>query len=233
MIITNPLGVSAFDSDYDENEIDDILESYDGYILALAREKVPRYIASPEVLDLEIHELAQRSRIKLWRTLQKRHITHIKPYIRCIVHSESMDMVRCYKPDLPLPVDEDGELYQGDVLLAPGEGMQDPLYELVQKETAAEYITQAVDALSSFPPCQQHVMICSLKDQLDDVLLLTKAFKKFEINIESMRWPSIKKEVKILKASLSAARKKLRSLYRNPKYMIVHQVISQMNWSNL
>jgi len=233
MIIPNQPGVSAFDSDYDVNEIDEILRQNDGYIVAWAREKVPRHIASPEVLDLEIHELAQRTRIKLSRTIQKRAITHLSAYIRCIVHSASMDMVRSYKPDLPLPVDEDGELYQGDVLVALSEGMRDPLYELEQKEMAAEYITQAVDALSSFPPCQQQVMICSLKDQLDDVLLLTKAFKKFEINIESMRWPSIKKEVKNLKASLSAARKKLRSLYRTPKYMIVHQVISQMNWSNL
>ncbi len=212
MVISNPLGASAFDSGYDAKEIDEILRQNDSYILALAREKIPRHIAFPEVLDLEIHELAQRSRIKLWRTLQKRHITCVKAYIRCIVHSESMDMVRCYKPDLPLPVDEDGELYQGDVLLAPGEGMQDPLYELVQKETAAEYITQAVDILRSFPHCQRQVMICSLKDQLDDVLTLTKAFKKFEINIETVRWPSQKEEVKNLKASLSIAHKKLRSL---------------------
>ncbi len=212
MIIPNLLGASAFDSEYDVNKIDEILRQNDAYILALARKKVPRYIASPDVLDLEINELAQRARIKLWRTLQKRHITHIKAYIRCIVHSESMDMVRRYKPNLTLPVDEDGELYQGDVLVAPSEGMQDPSYELEQKEMAAAYITQAVDALSSFPPCQQQVMICSLKDQLDDVLLLTKAFKKFEINIETVRWPLKKKEVKNLKASLSIARKKLQSL---------------------
>ena len=214
MIIPNQPGVSAFDSEYDVNEIDAILRQNDGYILALAREKVPRHIASPEVLDLEIHELAQRSRIKLWRTLQKRHITHINAYIRCIVHSESMDMVRSYKPDLPLPVDEDGELYQGDVIVAPSEGMQDPLYELEQKEMAAEYITQAVDVLRSFPPCQRRAMICSLKDQIDDVLTLTKAFKKFGINIEDISWPSKKKEMQNLGASLSIARKKLRSLKR-------------------
>jgi DNA-directed RNA polymerase specialized sigma24 family protein len=208
---SNLLGASAFDSDYDASEIDEILRQNDGYILALAREKLPRYIASPGVLDLEIQELAQRSRLKLWRTLQKRHIAHIKAYIRCIVHSVSMDMVRRYKPNLPLPVDEDGELYRGDVLVAPSEGMQDPLYELEQKEMAEEYITQAVDLLRSLPPCQQQVMICSLKDQLDNVLTLTEAFKKFEINIETVRWPSKKKELRNLKASLSAARKKLRS----------------------
>src|SRR5436305_2965708 len=62
------LGASAFDSDYDANQIDEILRQNDDYILALAVEEVPRHIASPDVLDLEIHELAQRSRIKLWRS---------------------------------------------------------------------------------------------------------------------------------------------------------------------
>ncbi len=212
MITSYLPGPSQFDSDYDANEIDEILKQNDDYILALAREKIPRHIASLEVLDLEIHELAQRSRIKLWRALQKRHITHIRAYIRCIVHSESMDMLRRYKPELPLLVDEDGELYQGDVLGTPGEGMHDPLYELEQKEMVAEYITWVVDVLTSFPRCQQQVMICLLKDQLDDVLLLTKAFRAFEIDIEPVRWPSKKKDAGNLKASLSATRKKLRSL---------------------
>jgi DNA-directed RNA polymerase specialized sigma24 family protein len=212
MITPNLLDASAVGGKYDANEIDEILRQNDDYILALARKKVPRHIATPEVLDLEINELAQRSRIKLWRALQKRHITHVKAYIRRIVHSESIDMVRRYKPDLPLPVDEDGELYQGDVLMVSGEGMQDPLYELEQKEMATEYITQAVDMLRSFPHCQRQVMICWLKDQLDDVLTLTKAFKKFEINIVS--WPAQKKEAIKLKASLSTAHKKMLSLKR-------------------
>lgn len=221
MFISNLLGASVFDSDYDVKEIDEILSQNDGYILALAREKIPHHIASQEVLDMEIHELAQRSRIKLWRMLQTKHITHIKAYIRCIVHSESIDMVRRYKPILPLPVDEDGELHQGKVLVAPSEGMQDPLYELELKELAAEYITHIVDVLRSLPPCQKQVMICSLKDQLDDVLTFTKAFKKFEINIDTVRWPAKKKEMKNLKASLSMARKKLRTtFYVSPLFSI-------------
>src|SRR6266568_7822067 len=98
MINPNLLDASAVGGEYDANEIDEILRQNDGYILALAREKVPHHIASPDVLDLEIHELAQRSRIKLWRMLQTRQITHVKAYIRYIVHSESMDMIRRYKP---------------------------------------------------------------------------------------------------------------------------------------
>ncbi len=215
MIISKLPGASPFDSDYNINEIDEILRQNDDYIVAMAREKLPRHIASPEVLDLEIQELAQRSRIKLWKALQHRHIRHIKAYIRCIVHSASVDMVRNYKPDLPLPLDEEGELYQGNVLVAFSEGMQDPLYELEQKETVAEYIMQVVGVLHSLPPCQRKIMICSLKEQLDDVSTLTQAFKKFEVNIEAVRYPSKKKEVQNLKASLSIARRKLRALKLN------------------
>ncbi len=58
MINPNLLDVSAVGGKYDANEIDEILRQNDGYILALAREKVPRHIASPEVLDLEIHALS-------------------------------------------------------------------------------------------------------------------------------------------------------------------------------
>jgi DNA-directed RNA polymerase specialized sigma24 family protein len=210
------LSASVVESNYDANEINEILSQNDGYILALAREKVPRNIASPEVLDLEIHELAQRSRIKLWRMLQTRHITHVKAYIRFIVHSESIDMIRRYKPNLPLPIDEEGELYQGKVLVELGVGMRDPLFELENKEMAAEYIMHIVDVLRSLPHCQKQVMICSLRDQLDDVLILRMAFKKFEINIDTVRWPSKKKEVNNLKASLSTARKKLRSRLSHP-----------------
>jgi DNA-directed RNA polymerase specialized sigma24 family protein len=214
MTISILRGASPCDSDYDANEIDEILRQNDDYILAMARKKVPRHIASPEVLDLEIQELAQRSRIKLWRTLQQSRITHIKAYIRCIVHSASMDMIRGFKPDLPLPLDEEGELYQGNVLVALGEGMQDPLYELEQKESIAEYIMQVVDILRTLPPCQRRVMICSLKDQLDDVSTLAQVCKSFEIDIEAVKWPSKKKEVLNLRASLSITRKKLRAMKR-------------------
>ena len=221
MISSKLLSASVFESNYDANEINEILGQNDRYILALAREKVPRHIVSPEVLDLEIHELAQRSRIKLWRMLQTRHITHIKAYIRCIVHCESVDMIRRYKPNLPLPIDEDGELYQGNVLVAPSDGMQDPLYELEKKETATEMIEHTADALRSLPPCQKQVMICSLRDQLDDILTFTTALKQFEINIDTVRWPSKKKEVGKLKASLSTARKKLRTtFYVSPRFDI-------------
>ena len=215
MTISALQGISPYDSDYGSKEIDEILRQHEDYICALARDRVPRHLVSPELLDLEIQELAQRSRIRLWRTLQKTRITYIKAYIRSIVHSVSIDMIRGYKSDLPLPLDEDGEIYQGNVLVTCSEGMQDPLYELEQQECVSEYITQVVDLLSSFPLCQRRAMVCSLKNQLDDILTITQVFKNFEINIEAVRWPSKKKEEQNLRASLSVTRKKLRSFNKH------------------
>ena len=161
MTFMNLHGAFIFDSDYDENEINEILRENEDYILVLARKKVPRHIAPREVLDLEIQELAQRSRIKLWCSLKKRKITHIKAYIRSIIHSESIDMMRCCKFELSLPLDEEGELYQGKVLVAPSEGMQDPLYELVQQEMVSEiyHTGRQGDAVTSSTPAASYDLL--------------------------------------------------------------------------
>jgi len=211
-------GPSAYDSDFD---VDAVLEQYDEYIVALARKNIPHTVAPPEVLDLEIDELAQNSRIKFWLTLQKRQITHSKTYIRSIVQNESVNLLRQHKPFLSLPADEDGELYQGDLLVTPSEGMQDPLDELEREEMIADYITKAVDDVLKLPACQQFAMICSLKDQLDDVLLLIEEFKDHQVGIEEINWPEEKEEIQRVRASLSIARKKLRSLKKS-KYGYSH-----------
>lgn len=208
MGMPNLPGPSAYDSDFDVNEV---LEQYDEYIEALAWKNIPHSVVPSEVLDLEIDELAQKSRIKFWLASKKRQIIHPKAYIRCIVQTEIVDILRQHKPTLPLPTDEDGELYQGDLLVTPSEGMQDPLDEFEHEEMTVELINKAVDDMLKLPACQQRAMIASLKDQIDNVLLLIGAFKDHQINIEEVNWPEEKKEVQRMRASLSIARKKMRS----------------------
>lgn len=72
MFISNLLGASVSDINYDANEIDEILGQNDGYIIALAREKVPRHIASPEVLDLEIKEVKYLPAVYTFREAKER-----------------------------------------------------------------------------------------------------------------------------------------------------------------
>jgi DNA-directed RNA polymerase specialized sigma24 family protein len=129
-------------------------------------------VVRPELLGDEIDDLAQTTRIKYWLISQKEQIACPKAYIRSIIHNESVNMVRQHKPALPLPKDEDGELYQGNVMVAVGEGMQ---------------------------------------DQLEDILPLVEAFMDHGMDIEAINWPMEKDEMQRLRASLSIARKKLRS----------------------
>ncbi len=49
-------------------------------------------------------------------------------------------------------------------------------------------------------------MINHLKDQVDNLILLTEAFEKYKITIKSMKWPDDQADTKRLKASLSPAR---------------------------
>src|SRR6266436_9495914 len=165
MGVSHMIGSSAYDSDCD---VDELLERNDAYIVALARKKVPRNMIHPEMLSDEIDELAQKIRIKLWQASQKKKITSPRSYISCIAHSESVDMVRQRKFALPLPVYEDGEIYQGNLMILPGEGVQDPAEKLEHEEVIIEWIARVVEGVLALPPRQLHAMICSLKNQIDD-----------------------------------------------------------------
>lgn len=212
MSIPNLPWPSAYDDNFD---VDKMLEDYDAFIVALARKNVPYNVTSPEVLDLDIDELAQNTRIKLWIASEKKRITNLKTYIRCIVRTQSVDMVREHQPVLPLPTDEDGELYHENLLVTPGKGMQDPLEELEQEEMIAEYITKTVDEVLKLPPRQQLSMIYSLKEDVDDLLLIVNAFKDRGVDIETMNSPQGKEEIQRNRASRSVARKKMSSLKKN------------------
>src|SRR5947209_7360266 len=131
----------------DEDDVNALLEKYDGYIVTLARKQVPRTMVHPEILCDLVDELAQEARIKFWQTTQKKHLTNPRPYIKCIVRSESIDMIRRYKRMFPLPVDEDGELHQGDLMVTPGEGMQDPADEFEREELSTECLTEAAKVI--------------------------------------------------------------------------------------
>jgi len=65
---------------------------------------------------------------------REKHIEYPKAYIRKIVNNEFNDILRRRKPLLPLPTDEDGEIYMGNVILTESEGMSDPAHEFEQEE---------------------------------------------------------------------------------------------------
>jgi DNA-directed RNA polymerase specialized sigma24 family protein len=113
-------------SSQNDLDIERMLEDFDGYILRLVGRKVHRIVVRGEMLDMEVDEIVQNTRIKLWQALQRRKIINIEAYVRCIVHTECINMVRGYRLTFPLPINEEGELYQGKVLAAASQGMRDP-----------------------------------------------------------------------------------------------------------
>jgi DNA-directed RNA polymerase specialized sigma24 family protein len=198
--------LANYDSD---GNIDEMLEKFDPYIVALARKKAPRSVAHPELFYDVVDELAQKTRIKLWQATQKQHIVNPKPYIRCIIRTESIDMIRSYTHALPLPTDEDGELYQGNLLILPSEGMDDPACELEHKEVTTDLIEAVADALLTLPPRQNFAMTCYLLERVSDAHHLTKALKKRKVNIETAQWPYDEADAHRLKASVATARRKI------------------------
>ena len=119
-------------------DIDKVLEDFDGYIRSLVGRKMPRAVVRREMLDMEVEEIVQNTRIKLWQAIQRREIINLKAYVRCIVHTECVNIVRGYKPTFPLPLNEEGELYQGKVLVAASQGMQDPADEIENREALTD-----------------------------------------------------------------------------------------------
>lgn len=201
-----PHGMSPYDSDPD---IEEILEAIDPYMVDQVEKIVGRnsYIAHPELLDLEKAELAQKVRINLWYALQERPIRNIKAYTRRIVHNEFVNVLRGREPPLPLPMTEDGEMLEDNILVTPGEGMADPALEVEEQEAVANCAEKVAAAISTLPPRQKDAMTALLHERLDNLIQVVDSFKEFDMDIAAARWPAEEGEKRLLKASISAARR--------------------------
>ena len=205
MKLENLSGVSEKESD---SNIQEILVRFDPYIVMQVKNKASNSsnIARPEVLDLEIDEITQRVRIKFWQALLKKKIEHHRAYIRSIVSNEFNDIGRRRKAPLPLPTDEDGEIYMGNVLLSESNELADPAIAFEKQEVLENLMELSAQVVHDLPPRMKLAMINHLKDQVDNLILLTQAFAKYKITIKTMKWPEDPVDFKRLKASLSPAR---------------------------
>ena len=205
MKLENLGGVSEKESDSD---IQEILVRFDPYIVMLVQKKASSSsnIARPEVLDLEIDEIVQKVRINFWQALLKKEIEHHRAYLRSIVSNVFNDLGRRRKAPLPLPIDEDGELYMGNVLLSESNELVDPATAFEREEVLDNLMELTAQVVHDLPPRMKLAMINHLKDQVDNLILLTEAFEKYKVTIKSMKWPDDPADSKRLKASLSPAR---------------------------
>jgi RNA polymerase sigma factor (sigma-70 family) len=194
--------------------IERILEDYNSYILTLARQAVIRSATRAEVLDMEIDEIAQMTRVKLWQTLQKTRVDNLKAYIRRIAHNEAINRIRQqHKEVIPLPVDEQNEVSQEYTPLSQSESILDPVTIFEQKEAVAECTRKLITLVIQLPHRQQQAMICSLKERHDDPASLARSFKLAGKEIASYNWPGDKVDENRLRASLSFTRKRLRRYF--------------------
>ncbi|HYU73892.1 MAG TPA: hypothetical protein VEL31_14525 [Ktedonobacteraceae bacterium] len=191
-------------------EVDKMLEDLDAYIVDLAQKYVPRTLIPAEVLSLEVDEIAQNARIKLWQALRKEHIEHPRSYVRTIVYNESVNVVRRYRRVFPLPLNEDGELYHGTIMLTSDQGAHDPADEFVWIEALVGCTKKVAEDVIRLPPRQQKAVIYALKEQIADILPLVNAFSQHGLNIDQQS--EEKETIRNLQASLSIARKKLRAM---------------------
>jgi DNA-directed RNA polymerase specialized sigma24 family protein len=204
---------------YSSQAINEILETLDNDIRDLARRKIPRSIVPPEILDIEVDELAQRIRIKLWSALQKVYVVNLKAYTIQIARTVAIDMARKYQKSSTVPIDDYCE--QGEITTAFGYGMQDPAIEYEQKESFATKTEALVNGIHQLPPQQRYAMLCDLKDCAATIPLLMIALVKYDLGLELIHWPTEEGELKSIRTSHSIARSKLKvrlkreNLYQN------------------
>src|SRR5947208_4099216 len=109
---------------------EDLVTQLDEYIVARVTQAMvhnPAFAHSP-TLDLEIDDVVQQIRIKLWHVAQKQMLRSPRAYINHMVTTSLIDLLRSREPTLRLFVDEEGEPYEGYPLNELGEGMDDPSY---------------------------------------------------------------------------------------------------------
>jgi DNA-directed RNA polymerase specialized sigma24 family protein len=193
-----------------------LLTEYDLYIRKQARRYMQNAarLAHPDVLDMEVDELAQKIRIKIWRAGQKQHISNPKAYISRIAHNEFISMVRQHRPISQLPLDEEGELYQGDVVSTFSQEGQDPADEVEQADSNRYYLHKTVDAIVTLPQQQQRAMLYALKEKLDDMYTFKRACRAYNIDVEALHAPRSVGELQAMRSSTTIARKKLRLLLK-------------------
>lgn len=184
------------------------LKRLDGYIVTQVHRLGCYYSRDihPAVLDLEFDEIIQRVRIKLWLALEKRDIYYPSAYIKLIIQSEFIDMTRRHKPYISLPTDE--ELAHNEVEIT-ARCISDPAETIVQQVDAFNCLKDMIQAVLALPPRQQFAIICSLKERVDDLRQLIKAFKAYKVDIQAIQWPAEKAEKQLLQASLVPAKKAL------------------------
>jgi len=203
-------GLSPYDND---SVVDALLERYDfTYILGQVKKTAHllNRVAHPAILDLELEDIAQEVHIHFWQKLQTAPIEKPEAYIRQMIYHAYADVIRHHKRHgvpVQLPTTPDGELSEGKVLATPGKGMADPQIEFEEESALFDSMSKVINAILALPPQQQRAIACSVLEQIDDPIQFISMLKICGVDIRIAKWPHEKTKKRLLKASISAARR--------------------------
>lgn len=195
--------------------IEEFLSVYDAYIQQRARWQFPRGFVSVEILDLEMDELVQETRIKLWKILQKQKIVHARLYIRLVVRCLIVNMLRRPRHTVPLSFDEDEENIVWSNLVEASWLVPDLADEYEGYDLIVDILEQTVEQVVTFPPRQKLALLCLLKEHFAGESYLVQILESQGLDVEMIFWPEDKGEKQRLKASLPSARKRLKLIREN------------------
>jgi DNA-directed RNA polymerase specialized sigma24 family protein len=167
------------------------------------------WLFPPGTIDMVADDIAQDIRISLWEISHRKQINTPKPYINTMVHHKVADLARRHRPIYPMPLDEYGELYQGDMIISASLDMGDPSHKVEQEEIERGSIGTIIKFILTLPCIQQQAMLCMLKSLSRDFSELEIALQEQGIDISQYDWPGDPAEMQKLKASLFIAKKKL------------------------
>jgi DNA-directed RNA polymerase specialized sigma24 family protein len=161
----------------------------------------PAFAHSPS-LDLEIDDVVQQIRIKLWQTVQKQVLRSPRAYIARMISTTLVDLLRSREPTFRLFLDDEGEPYASYPFIEPGEGMGDPEHEISQEAELRALLVEVLLPLQTFPLRQQVALLSALWDRIDDLELLRSVLQR-------MGFDQIELEAFIPRHQLTAARRRL------------------------
>lgn len=176
-----------------------ILNRYDSYLVLYVQHVIKHRLTgvNPLVLDLEVDDLTQRTRIKFWHALLKNRILYPRIYIRRIAHSEFIDMLRRRKNLYPLQAIEEQLLSH----------IPDPAEGIERQTVALACLEEVIQDILRLPRRQRMAMFCSLYEHADDLNQLRRILQRHGVCIDEYQWPADKAERQLLQASLSVARR--------------------------
>ena len=189
-----------------------LLEQYNFHRI---HEKVKRRVSflvklvHPDVLNLELEDIAQEVSFHFWLRVQKgERIYHLDAFVARMIQNQYLDEIRSRKrthnPQL-LSMLADGSIQDDKALITAGSGMTDPALEYERKQSLAHFLHQIAYAVSKLPARQKLAMTCELLEKVDNLAWMTDALMIYGVDTQ-VQWPEDKKAKQRLQANLSAAR---------------------------